>query len=66
MSVVIKSLGLKGMDGYLVNVEIKVFDGPHSFKIVGLPDASVKESKQRVLAAILSSFSEGLFEKRSL
>lgn len=64
MSVVIKSLGLKGMEGYLVNVEVKVFDGPHSFKIVGLPDASVKESKQRVLAAILSSFSERLLEKK--
>lgn len=64
MSIVTKSLGLKGMEGYIVNVEVKVFDGPHSFRIVGLPDTSVKESKQRVLAAILSSFSEGLFEKK--
>jgi magnesium chelatase family protein len=64
MSIVTKSLGLKGMEGYIVNVEVKVFDGPHSFRIVGLPDTSVKESKQRVLAAILSSFSEGLLEKK--
>jgi magnesium chelatase family protein len=64
MSIVTKSLGLKGMEGYIVNVEVKVFDGPHSFRIVGLPDTSVKESKQRVQAAILSSFSEGLLEKK--
>lgn len=48
------SIGLRGMDGYLVEVEVKALAGMDSIIIVGLPDASVKESKERVSAALHS------------
>ncbi len=48
----LKSLGLFGMDAFLVEVEADVSTGLPSFDIVGLPDAAVKESRDRVRAAI--------------
>lgn len=48
----VASIGLRGMEGYLVHVEVKVMIGVDSLVIVGLPDASVKESKERVAAAL--------------
>jgi len=50
----VMSIGLKGMEGYRVNVEVGTFVGNDSFKIVGLPDAAVKESKERIIAALSS------------
>lgn len=50
----VTSIGLKGMAGYRVNVEVGTYIGTDSFKIVGLPDAAVKESKQRIIAALRS------------
>ncbi|MBT2694477.1 hypothetical protein J7E32_15940 [Bacillus sp. ISL-55] len=52
MSVKVASIGLKGLEGYRVDVEVQVKDGFESIVIVGLPDASVKESKERVTAAL--------------
>lgn len=52
MSVKVASIGLKGLEGYLVSVEVHVVDGMESMMIVGLPDASVKESRERVSAAL--------------
>ena len=52
MSVKVASIGLKGLEGYLVSVEVHVVDGMESMMIVGLPDASVKESRERVSAAV--------------
>ncbi|WP_227938675.1 YifB family Mg chelatase-like AAA ATPase [Alkalihalobacillus deserti] len=52
MTVNISSIGLKGLEGYRVQVEVQVSKGTESMVIVGLPDASVKESKERVLSAI--------------
>jgi magnesium chelatase family protein len=52
MTVKISSIGLKGMEGYIVQVQVKISTATESMVIVGLPDASVKESKERVLAAI--------------
>lgn len=49
---VIKSIGLRGLDGYLINVEVDVSTGMPNWDIVGLPDISVKESKERVRIAI--------------
>jgi magnesium chelatase family protein len=51
MSIKVTSIGLKGMEGYRVNVEVKALGGVESIVIVGLPDASVKESKDRITAA---------------
>jgi magnesium chelatase family protein len=50
----VTSIGLKGMDGYRLNVEVKTFVGNDSIRIVGLPDAAVKESKERISAALRS------------
>lgn len=50
-----KSAGLFGIDGYVIEVEVDISSGLPSFDIVGLPDAAVKESKERVRAAIKNS-----------
>ncbi len=44
-----------GIEGFLIEVEIDIAKGLPSFSIVGLPDAAVKESKERVMAAIRNS-----------
>ncbi|WP_404330359.1 YifB family Mg chelatase-like AAA ATPase [Mesobacillus maritimus] len=54
MSAKVSSVGLKGLEGYRVDVEVQVKEGFESIVIVGLPDASVKESKERVTAALHS------------
>lgn len=48
----VKSLGLVGIDGYIVLVETDISNGIPSFDMVGLGDTAVKESKERVRAAI--------------
>lgn len=52
---IIKSMSLIGLEGYLVNIEIDVSAGIPCWDIVGLPDASVKEAKERVRTAIKNS-----------
>ncbi len=49
---VINSLGCLGIDAYSVKVEADAEDSFPMFDVVGLPDASVKESRDRVRAAI--------------
>ena len=44
-----------GIDGYIVSVETDVSRGAVAFDIVGLPDAAVKESKERVRSAVRNS-----------
>jgi len=51
----VKSAGLIGINGYAVEVEVDIFDGLPGFEIVGLPDAAVKESRERVRSAIKNS-----------
>lgn len=46
------SLGLSGVDGYAVRVEADISNGLPAFETVGLPDAAVKESRERVRAAL--------------
>ncbi|MEL3970805.1 hypothetical protein AAEO50_00795 [Rossellomorea oryzaecorticis] len=46
----VTGVGLKGLEGYKVSVEVRVMQGNGSFVIVGLPDASVKESKDALQA----------------
>ena len=48
----IKSAGIFGLMGYLVEVETDFAPGLPRFDIVGLPDAAVRESRDRVSAAI--------------
>lgn len=49
---VVKSMCLYGLDGLLVDVEVDVSSGMPCWDIVGLPDASIRESKERVRTAI--------------
>lgn len=46
---------IRGIDGQRVTVEVHVGNGLPAFHIVGLPDASCREARDRVRAAILSS-----------
>ena len=48
----IQSLGCRGVTGYAVSVECHVSNGLPGFDIVGLPDAAVKEARERVRSAI--------------
>ncbi|MBQ7096887.1 MAG: YifB family Mg chelatase-like AAA ATPase [Clostridia bacterium] len=50
-----KSAALSGIDGYIVDVETDISNGMPGFDIVGLPDTAVKESKERIRAAIKNS-----------
>ena len=46
---------LIGLDGKLVEVESDIISGLPSFTIVGLPDSSIKESRDRVRVALINS-----------
>ncbi|MDD2956155.1 MAG: YifB family Mg chelatase-like AAA ATPase [Oscillospiraceae bacterium] len=48
----INSLGLLGLQAYAVAVEVDLSQSMPSFDVVGLPDASVRESRDRVRSAI--------------
>ena len=49
---VLKSRALAGMEAPEVNVEVHLANGLPSFTVVGLPDTEVKESRDRVRAAL--------------
>jgi magnesium chelatase family protein len=49
------SSAVQGVDAYLVNVEVDIALGLPTFNTVGLPDVAVKESRDRVKAAIKNS-----------
>jgi magnesium chelatase family protein len=51
----VPSATLHGVDGRSVSVEVHVSSGLPGFTVVGLPDAAVRESRDRVRAALLSS-----------
>lgn len=48
----IRSIGLYGIDAYMVEAEADVSRGHQAFDIVGLPDSAVRESRDRVRSAI--------------
>ncbi len=52
---IVKSMGLHGLEGYLIEVQVDVSSGLPAWEVVGLPDISVKEAKERVKAAIKNS-----------
>ncbi|MYE90740.1 YifB family Mg chelatase-like AAA ATPase [Candidatus Poribacteria bacterium] len=49
------SSAVMGIDAYIVEVELDISDGLPFFATVGLPDSAVKESRERVTAAIKNS-----------
>ena len=52
MVVTVRSLGLSGICGYEVSVECFLSGGLPAFDVVGLPDAAVREARERVRAAV--------------
>ena len=48
----VNSLGLQGVHGYFIRVECYIGPGSPIFDVVGLPDAAVREARERVRAAI--------------
>ena len=55
MLAIVHSATLLGIDGWPVTVEVHTSSGLPGFTIVGLPDASCRESRDRVRSALLSS-----------
>ena len=51
----IKTISLTGIEGNLVEVQTDITGGLPTFEIVGLPDTSVRESKERIKSAIKNS-----------
>lgn len=52
MLATVKSIALQGIEGYEINVEVDVNSGLPAWEIVGLPDTSVREAKERVRTAV--------------
>ena len=48
------SVALLGLDGHLVTVEVDIADGLPTYTLLGLPDAALSESRERVRAAIVN------------
>ena len=55
MLATVNSCALTGIEGFLVRVEVNLSAGMPVFDVVGLPDAAVKESRERVRAALKNS-----------
>lgn len=51
----VKTFTLLGVEAHEVTVEVDVSSGLPSFAVVGLPDAAVRESRERVRAAVTNS-----------
>ena len=55
MLAVVNSCSILGLESYPMQVEVDVSSGLPAFDIVGLPDTSIREAKERVRAAIKNS-----------
>ena len=60
---IVKSMSLHGLEGYPIEVQVDVSGGLPCFEIVGLPDTSIREAKERVKTAIKNSGYEMLSKK---
>lgn len=52
---IVKSMTLHGLEGFIVDVQVDVAGGLPCWEIVGLPDVSIREAKERVRTAIKNS-----------
>lgn len=50
-----ESVSLLGLAGSLVEVEVDIADGLPGFALLGLPDAALSESRDRIRAALINS-----------
>ena len=55
MLAISKSISLVGVSGHLIDVEADIGNGVPGFTLLGLPDASLSEAKDRVRSAIINS-----------
>lgn len=51
----IYSAQITGLEAHIITIEVDIFRGFHAFSVVGLPDKSVEESRDRVSSAIKST-----------
>ncbi len=51
----IKSIGLMGLESYMIDVELNISGGKYALEVVGLPDTAVSEARDRIIAAIHNS-----------
>ncbi|MFC7063138.1 YifB family Mg chelatase-like AAA ATPase [Halobacillus seohaensis] len=58
MATIVKSIGLKGLEGYEVRVEVQSLEGVEQISVIGLPDTSMKESKDRIRGALNSVYAD--------
>lgn len=63
MLAITNTMALQGLEGYIVSIQVDIANGIPDFRIVGLPDTSVKESKERVKTAIKNTNIEILSKK---
>lgn len=49
---IVNSIALQGLKGYLVSIQVDISAGLPHFEIIGLPDTSIREAKERVKTAI--------------
>jgi magnesium chelatase family protein len=49
-----QSVALLGLDGHVVGVEVDIADGLPGYSLLGLPDAALSESRDRVRSAIVN------------
>ena len=52
MATVVRSFAIQGIDGYPVDIEVKMLEGQPVISIIGLGDQAVKEAAERIQAAI--------------
>lgn len=52
MATVVRSFAIQGIDGYPVDIEVKMLEGQPVISIIGLGDQAVKEAVERIQAAI--------------
>lgn len=52
MATVVRSFAIQGIDGYPVDIEVKMLEGQPVTSIIGLGDQAVKEAAERIQAAI--------------
>lgn len=51
----VKSISLLGLKGEIVEIEVDISDGLPSYSLLGLPDAALLESRDRVRSALINS-----------
>ena len=52
MATMVKSFAIQGIDGFVVDIEVKTLDGQPMISVIGLPDQAVKEAAERIHSAL--------------